>query len=382
MNIWRSRCTTRIVYVYVYIIVLCASFFGHTSSCSHIYTKRQRGWAQFDPWDHVAGGLGTILAVCRAWQAFFTFWRWAYLEQIPGLPWHLASCACYKGYTLSWYTLCAHTKPRGNVRSVFAVFLPSREHSHEHGQRAESTTKKYYRPAAPPAGNTVRVWHIHLRCTAVASWFFRGLALDLQSTTSLLLLLWSTSLFGTKILGPFKTFASTALIIIFPILSIFVCSPASASSNVSKAGYADNTDSATTAPSSTSSSRQYHARVAYPYVVHCGCGYVLHTAVQKYVQQQTDALVRARTSPGQASIAEKNKILNWNKRAEPSPTGTKAPTHIRTQPATQPPTHHPTTPSPQQTTQEACATAVQQWYIQHQTDALGSAPIPYLESLF
>ena len=38
---------------------------------------------------------------------------------------------------------------------------------------AQSTrTLKNCRPAAPPAGNTVRVWHIHLRRTAVASSFF------------------------------------------------------------------------------------------------------------------------------------------------------------------------------------------------------------------
>ena len=60
------------------------------------------------------------------------------------------------------------TRPRGNIniRSV----LPSHEHSYEQGQDAESTTAlKKCLPAAPPAGSTVRVWHIHLRRTAVDS---------------------------------------------------------------------------------------------------------------------------------------------------------------------------------------------------------------------
>ena len=48
-------------------------FFWHASSCSHLYPKRQMGWAQLDPCGHVAGGLGAIRAVCRAWQAFKTF---------------------------------------------------------------------------------------------------------------------------------------------------------------------------------------------------------------------------------------------------------------------------------------------------------------------
>ena len=44
--------------------------------------------------------------------------------------------------------------------------------------------------------------------------------------------------------------------------------------------HADNTDNATTTPSSITSSRQHHARAAYPYVVYCCCGYVL----QQYMQ--------------------------------------------------------------------------------------------------
>ena len=47
--------------------------FGHISSCSHLCPKHRVGWAQFDRRAHVAGGLGAIRAVCRAWQAFETF---------------------------------------------------------------------------------------------------------------------------------------------------------------------------------------------------------------------------------------------------------------------------------------------------------------------
>ena len=44
--------------------------FGHISSCAHLCPKRRVGWAQFARRGHVAGGLGAIRAVCRAWQAF------------------------------------------------------------------------------------------------------------------------------------------------------------------------------------------------------------------------------------------------------------------------------------------------------------------------
>ena len=48
-------------------------FGGHISSRSHLSAKRQMRWAQFDRWGHVAGGLGAIRAVCRAWQALIYF---------------------------------------------------------------------------------------------------------------------------------------------------------------------------------------------------------------------------------------------------------------------------------------------------------------------
>ena len=56
-------------HMYMYIIVIFFAF-GHISSCSHLCPKRRVGWAQFDRRAHVAGGLGAIRAVCRAWQAF------------------------------------------------------------------------------------------------------------------------------------------------------------------------------------------------------------------------------------------------------------------------------------------------------------------------
>ena len=62
-------------------------------------------------------------------------------------------------------------------------------------------------------------------------------------------------------------------------------------------GHADNTDNATTVPSSTSNSRQHHhARVAYPYVVYCAT----YSSTAVYLQQQTDGLVGTRTSLGTA----------------------------------------------------------------------------------
>ena len=55
--------TTICMSIYIY-------FFEHISSCSHLCPKRRMWWAQFERWGHVAGGLGAIHSVCRAWQAF------------------------------------------------------------------------------------------------------------------------------------------------------------------------------------------------------------------------------------------------------------------------------------------------------------------------
>ena len=66
--------TVSIFTYYVYVFLSFFVFFGHTSSCSHLYPKRQTGWAQFDPCGHVGGGLGAIRAVCRVCQAFYPFW--------------------------------------------------------------------------------------------------------------------------------------------------------------------------------------------------------------------------------------------------------------------------------------------------------------------
>ena len=67
------------------IIAIFASVFEHISSCSHLYSKRQRGWAQFGPWGHVARGLGAIRAVCRAWQALFIFLGLGHIQgESPG----------------------------------------------------------------------------------------------------------------------------------------------------------------------------------------------------------------------------------------------------------------------------------------------------------
>ena len=73
--------------------------------------------------------------------------------------------------------------------------------------------------------------------------------------------------------------------IIFPIINLcFFPPPAHTQPCVDNSSeYADNTDNATTLPSSTSNGRQHHhARVAYPYVAHCCCGYVLHFLVSAH----------------------------------------------------------------------------------------------------
>ena len=69
--------------VCICIIVCVFFFFGHISSCSHLCPKRRMGWAQFDRPAHVAGGLGAIRAICRAWQAFYTCFALGTLEANP-----------------------------------------------------------------------------------------------------------------------------------------------------------------------------------------------------------------------------------------------------------------------------------------------------------
>ena len=51
-----------------------------------IRNVRGGGGAQFDPWGHVAGGLGCVSRVAS--QRFKLFWDWAYLRQTPGFPQH------------------------------------------------------------------------------------------------------------------------------------------------------------------------------------------------------------------------------------------------------------------------------------------------------
>ena len=49
----------------------CLFFFSRTHLFVLALIRNGRmGWAQFDRWGHVAGGLGAIRAVCREWQAF------------------------------------------------------------------------------------------------------------------------------------------------------------------------------------------------------------------------------------------------------------------------------------------------------------------------
>ena len=73
--------------------VICVSIivfsFGRTSSCSHLYPKRQMGWAQFD-----RGGVTWSKVRARSVQCVAggkpstRVWPSAYLRQIPGCPQH------------------------------------------------------------------------------------------------------------------------------------------------------------------------------------------------------------------------------------------------------------------------------------------------------
>ena len=81
-GITSSMCLiTLIGYMYMYNCVFFS--FGHISSCSCLCPQRRVGWAQFDRRAHVAGGLGVIRAVCRAWQAFYSFLALGTLEENP-----------------------------------------------------------------------------------------------------------------------------------------------------------------------------------------------------------------------------------------------------------------------------------------------------------
>ena len=103
------------------------------------------------------------------------------------------------------------------------------------------------------------------------------------------------------------------------------------------------------------------------------------------VKQQTDALLRSRTSPEQAghTAERRNTAVVPNKITAPPPTGTRALIHARNRhPPAHPTNRQPTSPSYRQTLQPISATAVQQdsaavrtcCYVHQQTEAIG----PYL----
>ena len=102
-------------------------FFGHISSCSHLYPKCRTGSAQFDRWGHVAEGLGAIRAVCRAWQALLALGALKVNPRVPaispgiGFLHPLSPCThvrfgCKPGISARrWYTyvsLLLHIAPR------------------------------------------------------------------------------------------------------------------------------------------------------------------------------------------------------------------------------------------------------------------------------
>ena len=128
--------------------------------------------------------------------------------------------------------------------------------------------------------------------------------------TCLSLLLRAASPFWTKMLGLRTLWIQDFCIndsyhIIFPIMNLCFSPPASTHPAMTymtcvdnNSEHADDADNAITVPSSTSNSGQYHhARVAYPYVMHCAT----YSSTAAYVQQQTDGLVGTRTSLGKVN---------------------------------------------------------------------------------
>ena len=135
-----------------------ASFFGHISSCSHLYPKRQRGWAQFSPLVHVAEGLGAILQWVARGKPSELFWPWAYSRHLPGFPQHPASIpyprySTYEGFDANpkeMSTSNARTRLRGNIRSVFCPLMNTAMSTTntQRAQRQKSAAQQHQQ--APP----------------------------------------------------------------------------------------------------------------------------------------------------------------------------------------------------------------------------------------
>ena len=150
---------------------------GHISSCSHSCPNRRVGWAQFDRRAHVARGLGAIRAVCRAWQAFYTFSALGTLEANP----RVSATSSGIGF-LHPLSPCTHVtfgcKPGFSARRGYTHISPI---------FAQSTTLRSCLPAAvqPPSNSSLQLY-ARAAAVVVGDYFDRSLQCStcLYATTS------------------------------------------------------------------------------------------------------------------------------------------------------------------------------------------------------
>ena len=151
-------------------------FFGRISSCSRLCPKRQMGWAQFDRRGHVAGGLGAIRGMCRAWRAIYTFLTLGTHNANP----RVSAISPGAGF---WHRLspCTHEivgcKPRlsarrGYTQAHFLIF-------------AQSTALRSCRPSSvqPPSSSSVQL-SARVPPVVVADCFDQSLCYPPYATTS------------------------------------------------------------------------------------------------------------------------------------------------------------------------------------------------------
>ena len=148
--------------------------FGHISSWSHLCPKRRVVWAQFDRRAHVAGGLGAIRAVCRAWQAFQTFLALGTLKANPR-----ASATSPGIGFLHTLSPCTHVrfgcKPGFSARRGYthiSLFL--------HRQRAPRYVPAYQHQSNPPSSSSLQLY-ARAAAVVVGDYFDRSLRCSLTS---------------------------------------------------------------------------------------------------------------------------------------------------------------------------------------------------------
>ena len=81
------------------------------------------GWAQFDRWGHVAGALGTIRAVCRAWQALQTFSALGMDKANPRVSATSSIMRAFKAYTIFYGTVPFARVPDPEETLPFGLFF-------------------------------------------------------------------------------------------------------------------------------------------------------------------------------------------------------------------------------------------------------------------